>query len=426
MDPVFPADRLSQDASLPDPSDVLSADGEPWLLTERSLDSPLVAVRPAYLAVGSAASTAAARRVLMQAGWPRDRRSGTEVFARDGVEVRLVGTDPLHRDALVAEGPGWQAHFSTGTPDEVLAAAAQALTESTAAAAGDGPDVEEAVRHLSDAGWEAHGDDPVQITAPGEMASVWASRSGKTWRIGVLDGAGWQAALYGALPAPLVEAVAAELASTAAVPRRLGHLPLPLRPHLDISPIRAAAARRTSPGRPRRRTHRAPRHPHLYHHPRPEDALTTTPAHTVVDTDALDSEALSLLTADLEEESEQVQALARSLELPGRGEAAVQSLSTHLLQTFVHLATTAASAAAVVDAYDPLTALRLRTLVRIEAALQALLAATGAMATTLDQVAATGGADATATVQAGRLRAAALLNTAAAHLGAATASLRAS
>ncbi|MER7701615.1 hypothetical protein ABTX81_01765 [Kitasatospora sp. NPDC097605] len=138
-------------------------------------------------------------------------------------------------------------------------------------------------------------------------------------------------------------------------------------------------------------------------------------------------EATALLTADLQEGSEQVQALARTLDLPHRAPDPVRLLSRNLLSVLVHLATVSASAAAVVDAADPPTGAHLRALSRIEQAQQALLSAGGSMATVLDQLA---DPDSTITdtaglVQAGRLRAAALLTSASAHLGAATATLRA-
>ncbi|MFF2747825.1 hypothetical protein ACFVVA_20020 [Kitasatospora sp. NPDC058048] len=137
-------------------------------------------------------------------------------------------------------------------------------------------------------------------------------------------------------------------------------------------------------------------------------------------------EATVLLTADLQEESEQVQALARTLNLPHHALDPVRLLSRNLLSALVHLATVSASAAAVVDAADPPTGAHLRALARIEQAQQALLSAGGSMATVLDQLTSP---DITITdtaglAQAGRLRAGALLTSASAHLGAAAATLR--
>ncbi|MFJ9446734.1 hypothetical protein ACIRRH_33475 [Kitasatospora sp. NPDC101235] len=137
-------------------------------------------------------------------------------------------------------------------------------------------------------------------------------------------------------------------------------------------------------------------------------------------------EAAVLLTADLQEESEQVQALARALGIPHRAPDPVRLLSRNLLTTLVHLATVSASAAAVVDAADPPTRAYLRALARIEQAQQALLSAGGSMATVLDQLSAPDSTitDTAGLAQAGRLRAAALLTSASAHLGAAAATLR--
>ncbi|MEU9074545.1 hypothetical protein AB0D22_07660 [Kitasatospora sp. NPDC048538] len=138
-------------------------------------------------------------------------------------------------------------------------------------------------------------------------------------------------------------------------------------------------------------------------------------------------EATVLLTADLQEESEQIQALARSLDLPQRAPDPARLLSRNLLHTLVHLATVSASAAAVVDAADPPTAAHLRALARIESTLQSMVSASGSMATVLDQLSTpdSGITDTAGLVQAGRLRASALLASASAHLGAAAAALRA-
>ncbi|MEV0188436.1 hypothetical protein AB0I39_07875 [Kitasatospora purpeofusca] len=137
-------------------------------------------------------------------------------------------------------------------------------------------------------------------------------------------------------------------------------------------------------------------------------------------------EANALLTADLAEESEQVQALARTLDLPHRAEDPALLLSRNLLHVLVHLATVAASAAAVVDAGETPTAAHRTALSRIESALQSLLSAGGSMTTVLDQLTErdSGITDTAGLVQAGRLRAAVLLTSAAAHLGAAAAALR--
>ncbi|GAB7185664.1 hypothetical protein ATKI12_5495 [Kitasatospora sp. Ki12] len=142
---------------------------------------------------------------------------------------------------------------------------------------------------------------------------------------------------------------------------------------------------------------------------------------------AVHHEATALLTADLQEESEQVQALARTLDLPHRSPDPVRLLSRNLLTTLVHLATVSASAAAVVDAADPPASAHLRALARIEQAQQALLSASGSMSTVLDQLTAPGTTitDTAGLVQAGRLRAGALLTSASAHLVAAAATLRA-
>ncbi|MFF2955710.1 hypothetical protein ACFVVU_30735 [Kitasatospora sp. NPDC057965] len=139
-------------------------------------------------------------------------------------------------------------------------------------------------------------------------------------------------------------------------------------------------------------------------------------------------EPTALLTCDLAEESEQVQALARTLELPHHARSPQHLLANNLLHTLVHLATTAASAAAVVDAADPLTGPPLTALSRIESALQPMLSAVGAMTTVLDQLAEPDSTitDTAGLVQAGRLRAGALLTGTAAHLGAAAAALRTS
>ncbi|MFE4514053.1 hypothetical protein ACFRMQ_07625 [Kitasatospora sp. NPDC056783] len=138
-------------------------------------------------------------------------------------------------------------------------------------------------------------------------------------------------------------------------------------------------------------------------------------------------EATVLLTADLQEESEQVQALAHALNLPHHALDPVRLLSRNLLSILVHLATVSASAAAVVDAADPPTGAHLRALARIEQAQQALLSAGGSMATVLDQLTSPDSTitDAAGLAQAGRLRAGALLISASAHLGAAAAALRA-
>ncbi|MFC9331714.1 hypothetical protein [Kitasatospora sp. NPDC057015] len=131
------------------------------------------------------------------------------------------------------------------------------------------------------------------------------------------------------------------------------------------------------------------------------------------------------LVADLVEESEQVQALARSLDLPLHSLDPVHLLIRHLLSTLVHLATATATAAAVVDLADPLTPARLRALARIHSALSSLLSASGSMATALDQLAADQPVTDTAgLVQASRIRGAALLTSASAHLGAAAGLLR--
>ncbi|MFC9327898.1 hypothetical protein [Kitasatospora sp. NPDC057015] len=131
------------------------------------------------------------------------------------------------------------------------------------------------------------------------------------------------------------------------------------------------------------------------------------------------------LVAGLVEESEQVQALARSLDLPLHSPDPARLLSRHLLSTLVHLACATTSAAAIVDLADPVTAPRLRSLARIREALSCLLSASGSMATVLDQLPSGGDVtDAAALVQGARLRGAALLTSASAHLGAAAGLLR--
>ncbi|MFJ7278281.1 hypothetical protein [Kitasatospora sp. NPDC098663] len=141
---------------------------------------------------------------------------------------------------------------------------------------------------------------------------------------------------------------------------------------------------------------------------------------------AVHHEATVLLTTDLQEESEQIQALARTLDLPPRAPDPVRLLSRNLLAALVHLATVSASAAAVVDAADPPSEAHLRALARIEQAQQALLSAGGSMSTALDQLSTPDSTitDSAGLVQAARLRAAALLTSASAHLGAAAAVLR--
>ncbi|MGW2542734.1 hypothetical protein ACWC5I_18135 [Kitasatospora sp. NPDC001574] len=136
-------------------------------------------------------------------------------------------------------------------------------------------------------------------------------------------------------------------------------------------------------------------------------------------------EANALLTTDLAEESEQVQALARALDLPQRTDDPALLLSRNLVNILVHLATAAASAAAVVDAGEPPNPAYRTALARIESALQSLVSATGSLSTVLDQLAAPNSpvTDTAGLAQAGRLRAAALLTSAAAHLGAASATL---
>ncbi|MFF2657359.1 hypothetical protein ACFVUH_08330 [Kitasatospora sp. NPDC058032] len=131
------------------------------------------------------------------------------------------------------------------------------------------------------------------------------------------------------------------------------------------------------------------------------------------------------LVADLVEESEQIQALARSLDLPLHSPDPASLLGRHLLSTLVHQARATASAAAVVALADPATTGRLRALARIHSALSCLLSASGSMATVLDQLA-TGRpvTDIAGLVQAGRVRGAILLTSASAHLGAAACLLR--
>ncbi|MBV6695566.1 hypothetical protein KV557_00295 [Kitasatospora aureofaciens] len=138
-------------------------------------------------------------------------------------------------------------------------------------------------------------------------------------------------------------------------------------------------------------------------------------------------DATALLTSDLQEESEQIQALARSLDLPHRALDPARLLSSNLLHVLVHLATVSASAAAVVDAAEMPSPVHLRALARIESAQQSMLSAGGSMSTVLDQLSVpdSGITDTAGLVQAGRLRASVLLTSASAHLGAAAAALRA-
>ncbi|MFB7672680.1 hypothetical protein ACFC26_14845 [Kitasatospora purpeofusca] len=130
------------------------------------------------------------------------------------------------------------------------------------------------------------------------------------------------------------------------------------------------------------------------------------------------------IVSDLVEESELVQALARSLDLPLHSPDPVRLLGRHLLSTLVHLATATATAAAVVDLTDPITAVRLRSLARIHRALSSLLSASNSMAAALEQATTAPVTDTAGLVQASRLRAAALLTSASAHLGEAAGLLR--
>ncbi|MFD7645130.1 hypothetical protein ACFV4P_31260 [Kitasatospora sp. NPDC059795] len=128
------------------------------------------------------------------------------------------------------------------------------------------------------------------------------------------------------------------------------------------------------------------------------------------------------LAADLAEESEQLQILARSLDLPPVGADPALALSRHLLTALVHVATTTATAAAVVDLSDTPTPTHLRSLASITSGLSCTLAATSAMANTLYRLATD--ADPAELLRGSRTRAAALLTSASAHLGTAAAQLR--
>ncbi|MFD0259046.1 hypothetical protein ACFVH7_12330 [Kitasatospora indigofera] len=132
------------------------------------------------------------------------------------------------------------------------------------------------------------------------------------------------------------------------------------------------------------------------------------------------------LVADLVEESEQVQALARVLDLPQQAPDPARLLSRNMLSALVHLTTVSASAAGVLDIAGPVTPLRLRALARLHSAQSSLLSATGSMATALEQLDAADEAasDPCALAQAARLRGAALLTSASAHIGAAAGLLR--
>ncbi|MGW3183260.1 DUF317 domain-containing protein [Kitasatospora sp. NPDC001119] len=228
------------------------------VLPDPSRSSRIVGVRPAYLALGSLTSVARARRVLQEASWADAARDQGHVFSRGGVEVVLH--DPAdkryQREALTAQGPGWHATFSSQTPDEVLASAAEALVEAAMVSeegAPDRSDLDDALSCLSDAGWEdadALGRGVTRVTSPDHLAEVLCPPDQEAWLVTVgLDGEGWEAELVGDCPEALVESVIGCLAAESPARRRSADLPNALHRYLEIGPdpYRSDAARQTSP-----------------------------------------------------------------------------------------------------------------------------------------------------------------------------------
>ncbi|MFJ7278282.1 DUF317 domain-containing protein [Kitasatospora sp. NPDC098663] len=217
-----------------------------------------VGVRPAYLALGSYTSVVRARRVLQEASWTRTAQGNGQVFARGDVRILLNDSSDhtYQREAFTAHGPGWRATFSSLTPDEVLASAAEALVE-TAATRQAGPaehdDLDGALYCLSEAGWDganSRGGDITRITSPDHLAEILHPAGRQAWLITAgVDGEGWEAELVGDCPKLLIENVIGCLAAESPVRRSTADLPSVLRRYLDIGPdpYRSDAACRTSP-----------------------------------------------------------------------------------------------------------------------------------------------------------------------------------
>ncbi|MFJ9446735.1 DUF317 domain-containing protein [Kitasatospora sp. NPDC101235] len=228
------------------------------VLPDPSRSSRTVGVRPAYLALGSYTSVVRARRVLQEASWTPAARDQGQAFSRGGVEVLLH--DPAdkryQREALTVQGPGWHATFSAQTPDEVLACAAEALVEAAMVGedrAPDRSDLGEALRCLSEAGWDdadTLGRGTTRITSPDNLAEILCPPDQQAWLVTVgVDGEGWEAELVGDCPEALAESVVGCLAAESPARRRSADLPNALHRYLEIGPdpYRSDAARQTSP-----------------------------------------------------------------------------------------------------------------------------------------------------------------------------------